>query len=166
MNQDEVLANTLNRLLCINYDRIRGYENAIETVEKLENFGLKKVFKQHAALSRKYATHWEQVIRSLDSEPVKDPYRYDTVFRGWVDFTSTFSGYTCKSLLHFCARGEKAALEGYKEILRTADYLPGYIQDDVQYQKSKIYTAQVSIVTMAIYVTTFARVYNQSIVMT
>jgi uncharacterized protein (TIGR02284 family) len=166
MNQDEILASTLNRLLCINYDRVRGYENAIETVEKLQNIGLKKVFKQHAALSRKYADHWEQIIRSLGREPATNPYMYDVVFRGWVDFTSTFSGHTCKSLLHFCARGEKAALEGYKEILRTADYLPGYIQDDVQYQKSKIYTAQVSIVTMAIYVTTFERVYNHTTVLT
>jgi uncharacterized protein (TIGR02284 family) len=166
MNQNELLANTLNRLLCINCDRLRGYENAIETVEKLENLGLQKVFKQHAALSRKYATHWGQIIRGLGSEPVTDPYKYEVVFRGWVDFTSSFSGYSCKSLLHFCARGEKAALEGYKEILRTADYLPASIQEEVQYQKSKIYTAQVSIVTMAIYVTTFERVYNHSSVLT
>ena len=165
MNQNEVLANTLNKLLCINYSRMRGYENAIETVEKLDNFGLKKVFKQHAALSREYVTHWEKTLRSLGHKPVADPYIYSEVFRGWMDFTTAFSGYTYKSLLHFCARGEKAALEGYKEILRTADYLPGYIQEDVQYQKTKIYTAQVSIVTMAIYVTTFERVYHHSTIL-
>lgn len=162
MNQNEILANTLNRLLSINCDRMRMYENAIETVEKLDNFGLKKVFRQYAALSRGYATHWEQIIRSLGSEPVNDPYLYDTVFRGWVDFTTIFSG---QSLLHFLARREKAALEGYKEILRTADYLTGSIQNDVQHQKSKIYTALVSIVTMAIYVTTFERVYSHSAVL-
>lgn len=165
MNQNEILANTLNRLLCINCDRVRGYENAIETVEKFENIGLKKVFKQHASLSRGYAAHWEQLIRSLGGEPATDPNTYGEVFRGWVDFTTTFSGHTSKSLLHFCARGEKAALEGYKEILRTADYLPSYIHNDVQYQKTKIYTAQVSIVTMAIYATTFERVYNHSAIL-
>lgn len=166
MNQNEIFANTLNRLWCINCDRVRGYENAIDTVEKLENYGLQKVFKQHAALSKKYAAHWEQLIHSLGIEPRFDLYRYDVVFRGWVDFTSTFNAYSCKSLLHFCARGEKAALEGYKEILRTADYLPDSIHEEVLHQKSKIYTAQVSIVTMAIYVTTFERVYKHSAVLT
>jgi uncharacterized protein (TIGR02284 family) len=162
MNHDEILANTLNRLLCINCDRVRGYENAIEKVGMFDNIGLKKVFKQHAALSREYATHWEQTLRSLGSEPVLDPYRLDAVFRGWVDFTTTFSGHTCKSLLHYCARGEKSALEAYKEILRSVDFLPDNLQDDVRQQKTKIYSAQVSIVTMAIYATTFERIYSHS----
>lgn len=162
MNQNELLINTLNKLVCTNSDRINGYEKAIEIVEKWENFGLEKVFKQHAALSSGYAAHWKQIMCSLGSEPVTDPNIHGEVFRGWVNFTTTFNGHTSKSLLHFLARGEKAALENYKEILRNAAHLPDYIQNEVQHQKTKIYNAQVSIVTMAIYVTTFERIHSHS----
>lgn len=159
MNQKEILGLTLNTLLHINHDRVHGYANAIASVENQKNSSLLKLFKQYAAVSCRFAAHWEQTIRSLGIEPVGVNKHIYEVFRGWVDFTLPYDGYTNKSILHYCARGEKAAHESYKDVLLYSASLPSNIQDEIRYQKMKIHNAQISIVTMAIYVSTFDKTH-------
>ena len=144
MQHNEDLVDTLNELVRINYDRVFGYERAIEDVED-KDVDLKAVFSKYADQSRKYVSHWQQAIRSVGGEPVTDSTMRGKLFRVWMDFKATLSGKDRQSILDSCEFGEDAAQRAYQEALETDAHLPDNIRQEIAEQKAELKSAHDSI---------------------
>jgi len=144
MQNNEALVDTLNELVRINYDRVFGYEQAIEDVED-EDVDLKAVFSKYADQSRKYVSHWQQTIRSIGGEAVTDSTMRGKLFRVWMDFKATLTGKGRQSMLDSCEFGEDAAQRAYQEALETDAHLPDNIRQEIAEQKSELKSAHDSI---------------------
>lgn len=148
MQHTEHLVDTLNELVRINYDRIRGYEKAIEDVENID-VDLKALFNTFANQSREYLSHWQNTIRGVGGEPVTDSTFSGKLFRVWMDFKATVTGHGRKAILESCVFGENAALEAYEDALGTEGHLPDDIRQEIASQKAKLQSAHDTIKSYA-----------------
>ncbi|MCY7328980.1 MAG: PA2169 family four-helix-bundle protein [Saprospiraceae bacterium] len=144
MQNNEELVDALNELVRINYDRVFGYELAIEDVENTD-VDLKAVFSKYADQSREYVTHWQQTITSLGGEPVADSTVRGKLFRVWMDFKATLTGKSRQSMLDSCEFGEGAAQRAYQEALETDAHLPDNIRQEIAEQKAELKSSHDSI---------------------
>ncbi len=144
MQNNEELVDALNELVRINYDRVFGYERAIEDVEDVD-VDLKAVFGKYADQSRKYVSYWQQTIRSMGGEPVTDSTMRGKVFRVWMDFKATLTGKGRKSILDSCEFGEDAAQRAYQEALESDAHLPDNVRQMIAEQKAELKSAHDSI---------------------
>lgn len=144
MQNNEELVDALNELVRINYDRVFGYERAIEDVED-KDVDLKAVFSKYADQSRKYVTHWNQAISAIGGEPVTDSTMRGKVFRVWMDFKATLTGKDRKSILDSCEFGEDAAQRAYQEALESDAHLPDDVRQQIAEQKAELKDAHDSI---------------------
>lgn len=144
MQNNEELVDTLNELVRINYDRVFGYERAIEDVEDLD-VDLKAVFSKYADQSRKYVSGLQQTITSLGGEPVTDSTIRGKLFRVWMDFKATITAKSRQSILDSCEFGEDAAQRAYEEAIQTDAHLPDNIRQMIAEQKSELKSAHDSI---------------------
>ncbi len=144
MQNNEELVDTLNELVRINYDRIFGYERAIEDVET-EDVDLKTVFSEYADQSRKYVTQWQESIRSIGGEPATDSTVRGKLFRVWMDFKATITAKSRQSILDSCEFGEDAAQRQYQNVLESDTHLPDDIRQKIAEQKSELKSAHDSI---------------------
>ncbi len=144
MQNNEELVDTLNELVRINYDRIFGYERAIEDVENVD-VDLKAVFSKYADQSHKYVSDLQQTIRSVGGEPVTDSTMRGKLFRVWMDFKATLTGKDRQSILDSCEFGEDAAQRAYQEALETDAHLPDNIRQNIAEQKAALKSSHDSI---------------------
>lgn len=140
MQNNEKLVQALNELVSINYDRVFGYEKAIEDVGS-NDIDLRTMFNRNASQSRKYVSDLQQTIRSLGGEPVTDSTMRGKLFRVWMDFKATLMGKDRKSVLDSCAYGEEAALKAYDEALQTEAHLPDNIRVSIAEHKQTLTSA-------------------------
>lgn len=143
-NNNEALADTLNELIRINFDRVYGYEKAAEETEQVD-IDLKAIFNEYADMSRGYITHWQQQVRSLGEEPSSDSTVRGKVYRVWMDVKSAVTNHDRESILNSCAFGEKAAIDAYEDALSTNAHLPDEHRLEIVNQKSKLQAAHKSI---------------------
>jgi len=136
-NNKEELVDALNELVRINYDRVFGYERAIEDVENAD-VDLKAVFSKYADQSREYVIHWQQTITSLGGEPVTDSTARGKLHRVWMDFKATLTSNSRQSVLDSCEFGEGASQRAYQEALETEAHLPDNIRQEIAEQKAEL----------------------------
>ncbi len=136
----EALADTLNELIRINFDRVFGYEKAASEVED-HDIDLKAMFNGFANVSRQYIAHWQQQVRAMGQEPAEDSTVRGKVYRVWMDMKSTITGHDRESILNSCVFGEKAAIDAYEDALSTETHLPDEHRVEIASQKAELQAA-------------------------
>jgi uncharacterized protein (TIGR02284 family) len=118
---DETVA-ALNQLLEKNYDAEQGYKNALVDAK---NPSLKSYFTRQAANRSQYVNELDKAIRDLNADPIEKGSTTGSLHRTWMDIKTAIVGKDDEAVLEECIRGDKAAVEEYKEVLNNQEYLHG-----------------------------------------
>lgn len=114
MNYTEKMSNRINELLTKNYDAEAGYKKAAEIVE---NPQLKQFFETQAQHRYDFGHELKTEIRNMGETPEKGTSFKGDAHRTWMDIKSTFTSDDEETILNEVTRGEKAAVEEYKEVM-------------------------------------------------
>jgi uncharacterized protein (TIGR02284 family) len=136
MKQTKVNAetiDTINDLIKINLDRIKGYEKAIANTDTLEA-ELNTLYSRMMEESHEYNRELSEKVTSLGSEPATDTTVPGKIYHAWMDVKATFSGNDTKSTLAACEFGEDAAQKAYAKALEN-ESLPSDVYDLIKRQK-------------------------------
>ncbi|WP_118973133.1 ferritin-like domain-containing protein [Taibaiella koreensis] len=107
---------TLNDLILINNDRIKGYERALKDNRSREA-DLDILFREMIEQSQRFNTALTALVQQGGSQPETEGSLSGKLHRAWMDFKTTFTGHNRKNLLIECERGEDASKEAYNEAL-------------------------------------------------
>jgi len=107
---------TLNDLILINNDRIKGYEKALKDTEE-KDADLRPVFVDMIEQTRRFNKELAALVEQEGSLPETESSVSGKLHRAWIDIRATFTGNSRKSLLIECERGEDASKEAYNEAL-------------------------------------------------
>lgn len=107
---------TLNDLILINNDRIKGYERALKDNRSREA-DLDAVFREMIEQSQRFNAALTDLVQQAGSQPETEGSFSGKLHRAWMDFKTTFTGHNRKHLLIECERGEDASKEAYNEAL-------------------------------------------------
>lgn len=110
----EKMSNKLNELLEKNYDAEAGYKKAADLVE---NPQLKQFFEKQAQHRYDFGHELKTEIRNVGGTPDKGTSTTADAHRAWMSIKDTFSANDEESILEEVERGEKAAVEEYKEVM-------------------------------------------------
>lgn len=117
MNNDKIISE-LNTLLKRNYDSEKGYHKAAEHVDDVD---LKRLFEVYSDQRYHFGHDIKGEIKKLGGEPDKGDSLKAKAHRTWMDIKSIVNANDNEAMLEECIRGEKAALENYREVLNTPD---------------------------------------------
>jgi len=138
MENNKATIETLNDLVQINNDRIRGFEKAIkETTEANNDQELIAVFNNKILESQQLKSTLAQEVQVLGGDADTDSSVSGTIHRTWLQVKATFTGHSEKSILEECEFGEDAIKKAYQSALEE-EGLPVYIRDILNDQKSII----------------------------
>jgi uncharacterized protein (TIGR02284 family) len=115
-------ADTLNDLILINNDRIKGYEQVLKNL-KPEDRDLEIPFLQLEAQSRHFNDQLTKLVLDSGLPPETGTSVSGRLHRRWMDIKATFSGNSRESLLIECERGEDASKEAYGDALHEDNML-------------------------------------------
>jgi uncharacterized protein (TIGR02284 family) len=110
------IAEVLNDLIKINYDRIEGYRKAADE-SKAHDIALHPVFQKMADESRLNVSALTQQVRSLGAEAESGTTTIGKIYHAWMDVKATFTGKDRKSILAACEFGEDQAQKAYDTAL-------------------------------------------------
>lgn len=113
---------TLNDLIQINNDRVKGFEKAAEDLKEV-NIDLKTVFAQMAAESRSNVGELTRLVNDHGAEPETGTSASGAIHRTWIDVRATFGGSDRRSILEECERGEDAIKKAYQTALEAENEL-------------------------------------------
>ena len=130
----EEVGKKLNTLLGKTYDAEKGFKKAAENIE---NESLKSYFKSKAEERYTFGHELKTEIRSFNQDIDKGGNVAGTVHRAWIDIKSLFSLDDEESMLEEAIRGEKAAIEEYRDVLKETS-LPSSTKNLLEFQRSKI----------------------------
>ncbi len=133
LNTDTVA--TLNDLIKINNDRIRGYEKAIENTDSMEA-ELRTLYSRMIEESYGYNRELSDLVARLGGEPATDTTVPGKIYHAWMDVKATFSGNDTKSILSACEYGEDAAQKAYSEAIDISTALTPEANELILRQKS------------------------------
>ncbi|WAC03259.1 PA2169 family four-helix-bundle protein [Lacinutrix neustonica] len=133
----EEVGKKLNELLERTYDAEKGYKKAAENVD---HAGLKRYFTKQAQLRYDFGHELKDEIKSFGQEVDKGGSFTGSAHRAWMDVKAFFSTENEESMLEESIRGEKAAIDDYKEVLEDAS-LPMSTKNVLVKQKDKIETS-------------------------
>ena len=133
LNTDTIA--TLNDLIKINHDRIKGYEKAIENTDTPEA-ELKTLYSRMIEESYEYIRELSEVVSRLGGEPASDTTVPGKIYHAWMDVKATFTGKDTKSILAACEYGEDAAQKAYSEALDISTALTPEANELIIRQKS------------------------------
>lgn len=125
----------LNSILEKTYDAQRGYANASEVTNHVD---LKRWFAKQGAKRTQYAAAIADQMKGMNESPEFDGSFKGDVHRGWMNFKTALSSNKDESILEECIRGEKAAVEEYKEVLEHKEQLPQSVVSILESQKAEI----------------------------
>lgn len=135
MENNKAIIETLNDLVQINNDRIKGFEKAIkETTEANNDQELIAVFNNKILESQQLKSTLAQEVQVLGGDAENDPSVSGTIHRTWLEVKAAFSGHSEKSILEECEFGEDAIKKAYQSAL-DEEGLPAYIRDILNDQK-------------------------------
>jgi uncharacterized protein (TIGR02284 family) len=134
---NEKTAETLNDLIEINNDRVRGYERAANETD-VKDADLRSLFDNMAAESRKYVSELSVHVQRKGEEPADGTTLRGKIYRTWMDVKATFSGKDRKAILASCEFGEDAAQRAYDEALKTDAELSTEIRQLIMEQKTSL----------------------------
>lgn len=137
-NQDTI--DVLNTLIETCNDGERGFRNVAEHVHSSD---LKTLFAARASECHQACADLRAQVLQLGGDPETGGSASGAMHRGWVSLLGTLSGYSDKSLLEACEKGEDSAMERYRDALDEA--LPDNIRMLIerQYEGVKRNHAQV-----------------------
>ncbi|MDB5017440.1 MAG: family four-helix-bundle protein [Mucilaginibacter sp.] len=118
---------TLNDLVEINNDRIRGYEKAIKDTGD-ENPELKQLFVNHIAESQKFKIELGTEVEVLGKDIENHTTTSGKLHRTWMQLKEAFTGHSTKSILEECEFGEDAIIKAYETAIED-DHTPAYIRE-------------------------------------
>jgi uncharacterized protein (TIGR02284 family) len=139
MENNKSIIETLNDLVQINNDRIKGFENAIKELsekndELYDRTDLVNVFNNKILESRQLKSTLVQEIQVLGGEAETDSTVSGAIHRTWLEVKAAFSGHSEKSILEECEFGEDAIKKAYQTAIDDED-TPAYIRDILNDQK-------------------------------
>ncbi|WP_214071116.1 PA2169 family four-helix-bundle protein [Mucilaginibacter sp. dw_454] len=138
MENNKATIETLNDLVQINNDRIKGYENAIkETKEGGNESDLISVFENKILESQQLKSTLTEEIQVLGGDEAQDTSISGTIHRTWLEVKAAFTGHSEKSILEECEFGEDAIKKAYQSAI-DEENLPAYIRDILNDQKAII----------------------------
>lgn len=128
------LGNKLNDLLEKNYDAEEGFKKASENSKHV---GLKSYFSGKAQERYNFGHELKSELKNFGQEPDKGGSVTGAAHRTWMEVKSWFSSDDDESMLEEAIRGEKAAVEEYKDVLSDTA-LPGSTRQLLETQKNTI----------------------------
>lgn len=137
MQHNEQTISVLNDLVRINYDRIRGWENAIEDSDGVDK-DIKVISQKKINESRGYLLALQGFVSSLGGTPATDSTVAGKFFRVWMDFKATITGKDSEAIMNSCVFGENAAVKEYEDAIKTDAHLPDNIRKAISEQKANI----------------------------
>jgi uncharacterized protein (TIGR02284 family) len=133
MENTKATIETLNDLIQINNDRIKGYENAIK--ETKDDAELVSVFNNKILESQQFKSTLTEEVEVLGADGETGTSVSGTLHRTWLDLKAFFSGHSERSVLEECEFGEDAIKKAYQSALNE-ETLPAYIWDILNDQQS------------------------------
>jgi uncharacterized protein (TIGR02284 family) len=107
---------TLNDLILMNNDRIKGYERALkDNKSKYEDLVL--LFREMIGQSIQFNEELKALVSAAGSQPETESSLSGKLHRTLMDFRAAFTGNIRKRLLIECEKGEDASKETYNEAL-------------------------------------------------
>ena len=134
------VVSVLNDLVETSKDGEKGFRKAAEDAHDAQ---LKTMFLSRAEDCTRGARELQDAVQGLGGKPETGGSMSGALHRGWVSLLGTLSGYSDKSLLEACEKGEDSAMERYRDALDEA--LPDNIRllIERQYEGVKRNHAQV-----------------------
>lgn len=117
----ETIGNKLNTLLEKTYDAEKGYKKAAENTE---NSVLKSFFNKKTEQRYDFGHQLKTEITSLGQNVDKGGSFTGTAHRAWMGVKSLFASDDEEAILEEVIRGEKAAIDDYKEVLSETNLPP------------------------------------------
>lgn len=130
----EHVGEKLNELLEKTYDAEKGFKTAADNIE---NTVLKSYFESKAKERYNFGHDLKEEIKSYNQEVDKGGSLTGTAHRAWMDIKAMLSLDNEESMLEESIRGEKTAVEEYKEVL-SENHLPSSTKALLETQKNKI----------------------------
>ena len=129
MEKTKATIETLNDLVQINNDRIRGFERALKNLTD-DDAGIRYFCINCIAESHRFKMELGTEIEALSKHKDIDNTTtvLGTLHRNWLQLKAKFTAYNTKNVLEECEFGEDAILKAYKTALEQ-EYLPAYIRD-------------------------------------
>ncbi len=131
MENNQATIETLNDLIQINNDRIKGFENAVKETEDSE---LVSVFNNKILESQQFRSTLTKEVQVLGAEGDMGNSVSGTIHRTWLELKAKFTGHSSHSILEDCEFGEDAIKKAYQSALEE-EHLPVYIRDILNDQK-------------------------------
>lgn len=126
-NPDQ-LVSTLNSLIEINRDSLKGYQ---EAADKIEAPQIKEFCLEQSRARAGFVGDLQPQVRSLGGDPESTGSVAATVHRGWIDLKSALGGGD-HAILAASETGEDFAVKEYKKALD--ETLPAAVRDIVERQ--------------------------------
>ncbi|GAB2776284.1 hypothetical protein GCM10027275_19300 [Rhabdobacter roseus] len=121
-NSVEKAQDALENLIKLHYDRIQGYEHALEDTKDAD---LKALFSHNADQSRQFRAELSAEMDKYGGEVPKDNKFLGDIHKAWMDFKAAITNKDRESVLSSCEFGEQTILGAYDDVLK-------YDEDDVQ----------------------------------
>ncbi len=121
MTNQQSQAETLNDLIQINRDRVKGYDHAIEDVTEGNGATSTVTFSQYKSDSERFIQELSSHVRSLGGEPATETTIGGMIHRTWMDIKTSLSSHEKESALNSCVYGDEAAIKAYESALESTD---------------------------------------------
>jgi uncharacterized protein (TIGR02284 family) len=128
MSNEEIVG-ALEKLIETCKDGEYGFRSCAEYTKTAD---LQALFKRRAEDCERASHELQTLVVKLGGDPETGGTTAGAVHRGWVAVRATLSNYTDEAMLSECERGEDAALERYRDVLRQP--LPAEILAIIQRQ--------------------------------
>lgn len=138
----------LNRLLTLNHDAEKGYQEAAENVQGSD---LKSLLQAQSHQRAEYAQELNREIRVLGGEPTDDTSLAADLHRAWINIKTTFTTNDDKAVVQECHRGDQEALNTYNTVLQETD-LAASTRELLLQQKQSIDSANSTMARLALVV--------------
>lgn len=135
----------LNRLLSLNRDAEKGYQEAADSVKDNE---LKTLFLTQSKQRGEFGQEIDREVRALGGDPDNGTSLAADLHRAWISIKSTFASNDDKATVQECHRGDQEALENYNAVLQETD-LAASTREMLLRQKQSIDTANSSMARLA-----------------
>lgn len=129
---------TLNDLILINNDRMKGYERALKDTKDDD---LKALFRNMIEQSRRFNIDLVEQVEYEGAKAETETSVSGKLHRTWMDIKATFSGHNRRSLLIECEKGEDASKEAYNEALHEDSGLSSKQLDIIALQAEELHVS-------------------------
>jgi uncharacterized protein (TIGR02284 family) len=137
MATNKALAEVLNDLNQVNYDRIEGYRKAAEDCKE-DNIDLHPVFQRMADTSRLNVSALTQQVREMGVDVDSGSTTMGKIYQAWMDMKATLTGKGRKAILAACEFGEDQAQKAYDKALASDAKIDAATRQMIMDQKNTL----------------------------